>query len=43
MKRHVLIVLMSSVASVISGAVFVVALFHQFALVEVAATLLTGL
>jgi hypothetical protein len=34
---------MSFVASVISGAVFVVALFHQFALVEVAASLLTGL
>ena len=34
---------MSFVASVIGGAVFVVALFHQFALVEVAASLLTGL
>ncbi len=43
MKRHVLTVLMSFVASVISGAVFVVALFHQFALVEVAASILTGL
>ena len=43
MKRHVLTVLMSFVASVISGAVFVLALFHQFALVEVAASLHTGL
>ncbi|HEX4544440.1 MAG TPA: hypothetical protein VH114_14840 [Candidatus Acidoferrum sp.] len=43
MKRHVLTVLMSFVASVISGAVFVVTLFHQFALVEVAASLHTGL
>ena len=43
MNRHVLSVLMSFVAAVISGAVFVVALFHQFALVEVAASILTGL
>ncbi len=43
MKRHVLTVLMSFAAAVISGAVFVVALFHQFALVEVAASILTGL
>jgi hypothetical protein len=43
MKRHVLTVVMSFVAAVISGAVFVVALFHQFALVEVAASILTGL
>ena len=43
MKRHVLTVLMSLVAAVISGAVFVVALFHQYALVEVAASILTGL
>jgi hypothetical protein len=43
MKRHVLTVLMSFLAAVISGAVFVVALFHQFALVEVAASILTGL
>ena len=43
MKRHVLTILMSFVASVISGAVFVVALFHQFALVEIASSLLTGL
>ncbi|HEX4545648.1 MAG TPA: hypothetical protein VH110_04760 [Candidatus Acidoferrum sp.] len=43
MNRHVLSVMMSFVAAVISGAVFVVALFHQFALVEVAASILTGL
>ena len=43
MKRHVLTVLMSFTAAVVSGAVFVVALFHQFALVEVAASILTGL
>jgi len=43
LKRHVLTILMSFVASVISGAVFVVALFHQFALVEIASSLLTGL
>jgi hypothetical protein len=43
MKRHVLTVLMNFAAAVVSGAVFVVALFHQFALVEVAASMLTGL
>jgi hypothetical protein len=43
MKRHMLTVLMSLVAAVISGAIFVVALFHQYALVEVAASILTGL
>ena len=43
MKRHALTVLMSLAAAMISGAVFVVALFHQFALVEVAASVLTGL
>jgi hypothetical protein len=43
MKRHVLTVLMSFVAAVISGVVFVVALFRQYALVEVAASILTGL
>jgi len=43
MKRQVLTVLMSFAAAMISGAVFVVALFHQFALVEVAASILTGL
>ena len=43
MKRHIFTVLMSLVAAVISGAVFVVALFHQFALLEVTASLITGL
>lgn len=36
-------VLMSFTASVVSGTVFVVALFHQYAIVEVAASLVTGL
>ena len=43
MKRHVLTALLTFAAAMISGAVFVVALFHQFALVEVAASILTGL
>src|SRR3989442_13535180 len=43
MKRHVLAVLMSFVAALISGAIFVAALFRQYALVEVAASILTGL
>jgi len=43
MKRHVLTVLMSLVAAAISGAIFVVALFHQYALVEAAASIFTGL
>ena len=43
MKRHVVTVLMSFAAAVISGAIFVVALFHQYALLEVAASILTGL
>ena len=34
---------MSFAAAVISGAIFVFALFHQFALVEVVASILTGL
>ena len=38
-----LAILMNLVAVLISGAIFVVALFHEFALVEVAASLLTGL
>ena len=38
-----LTVLMSFTAAVVSGSVFVVALFHQFALVEVAASIFTGL
>ena len=43
MKRPVFTVLMSLAAAMISGTIFVVALFHQFALVEVAASMLTGL
>ena len=43
MKRHVVTVLMSFAAAAISGAIFIVALFHQYALVEVAASILTGL
>jgi hypothetical protein len=43
MKGHVVTVLMSFAAAVISGSIFVVALFHQLALVEVAASILTGL
>lgn len=42
-RRHLMTVLMSLVACVISGTVFVVALLHQYALVEVAASLVTGL
>ena len=42
-SSHILTILMSLTASVISGAIFVFALFRQFALVEVAASLLTGL
>lgn len=43
MRRQILMVLMSAGASILSGAIFVVAFFHQFALVEVAASLLTWL
>jgi len=43
MKRHVLSVVMSSAAAVISGTVFVVALFDQYALVEMAASIVTAL
>jgi hypothetical protein len=39
----VLTVLLRFVAAVTSGAVFIVSLFHQFALVEVAASIFTGL
>ena len=41
--RPILAVMMSLVAAAISGAIFVVALFREFPLVEVAASLLTGL
>jgi hypothetical protein len=43
MRRHIPTVLLSFLAAAISGAIFLVALFHQFALVEVAASVLTGL
>ena len=43
MKRHAVSVVMSLVAAVISGTVFVVALFEQFALVEMAASVTTAL
>ncbi len=43
MRGNVLSVLLSSVAAATSGAIFLVSLFQQFALVEVAASLLTGL
>lgn len=43
MRRHIFTVLMSFVAAMTSGGIFVVALFHQFALVEVTASLITGL
>ena len=42
-RRHVLTILMNLAAAAITGAIFIVALFHQFPLVEVAASLLTGL
>ena len=43
MKRHVLSVVMSSAAAVISGTVFLLALFDQYALVEMAASIITAL
>lgn len=43
MRRHILTILMSFAAAVTSGAIFIFALFHQFALVEVVASVLTGL
>jgi len=43
MMRHILAIAMSLGAVAICGAVFIASLFHQFALVEVAASLLTGL
>ena len=42
-RRNILTILMSSVATAVTSAIFVVALFQEFALVEVAASLLTGL
>lgn len=43
MRRHFFPILMSLAAAVTSGAIFLFALFHQFALVEVTASILTGL
>jgi hypothetical protein len=43
MRRHKLSVLMSFAAAVISATIFLVALFEQFALVEVAASIITAL
>jgi len=42
MRRHKLSVLMSFAAAVISATIFLVALFEQFALVEVAASIITA-
>ena len=42
-RRHVLTILMNLGAAAIAVAIFIIALFHQFPLVEVAASLLTGL
>jgi hypothetical protein len=43
MKRHVLSVVMCFAAAVISGTIFVAALLHEYALVEVVASVVTGL
>ncbi|HYT22659.1 MAG TPA: hypothetical protein VEW05_20820 [Candidatus Polarisedimenticolia bacterium] len=43
MKRHAVSVVMSLVAAVISGTIFVIALFDQYALVEMAASIITAL
>jgi hypothetical protein len=43
MNRHVRTILLSVAAAVLSGVIFVIAVFHQFGLVEAAASLLTGL
>ena len=42
-RRYIPAILMSSVATAVTSAIFVVALLQEFALVEVAASLLTGL
>jgi len=42
MRRHKLSVLMSFAAAVVSATIFLVALFEQFALVEVAASIITA-
>jgi hypothetical protein len=43
MRRHILTILMSFAAAVVNGTIFIFALFHQFALVEVVASIFTGL
>lgn len=43
MGRHIFSIMLSLVAAITSGSIFLVSLFHQFALVEIAASLLTGL
>ena len=43
MFRYIFAIALSLAASVASGAIFLFALIHQFALVEVAATLVTAL
>ena len=43
MKRHMLSVVMCFAAAVISGTIFVAALLHEYALVEVAASVITAL
>ena len=43
MRRQVISVVMSSAAAVISATIFLVALFKQFALVEVAASIIKAL
>jgi len=42
MFRYVLAILLSLAASVTSGAIFLFSLIHQFALVEIAASLVTA-
>lgn len=43
MKRHVLSVVMCLAAAFTSGAIFVAALIHEYALVEVVASVITAL
>ena len=43
MKRQVLSVVLCFAAAVISGTIFVAALLHEYALVEVAASVITAL
>ncbi len=43
MSRHIFPIALSLVATAISGAIFLASLFYQLALVEIAASLVTGL